>query len=261
VATVRLTVEYDGSAFCGFQWQPHLRTVAGVLESVLARLYDEPVKIAAAGRTDAGVHACGQVVSFTTVRTFPFDRLAVALNGTLPDDVAVRDAAVTNDEFSARFSATERTYVYALLGDRLRSPLLARRAYRVWRPLDVDAMRAAAAPLLGEHDFRSFCTSSSEGGVTVRAVRRLEIERRGNLVRVEIAAGGFLHHMVRTIVGTLVECATGRRFAREMPSVLDARDRQAAGHTAPPHGLYLAGVRYGDGYDSFAEPPLFRWVR
>jgi len=259
VTTVRLTVEYDGSAFCGFQWQPLVRTVAGVLESALARLFDEPVKIAAAGRTDAGVHACGQVVSFTTARTFPFDRLDVALNGTLPGDIAVRDAAVTDDEFSARFGATERTYVYALLEDRLPSPLLARRAYRVWRLLDVDAMRAAAAPLCGEHDFRSFCGLLPGGGVTVRDVRRLEIERRGNLVRVEIAAGGFLHRMVRTIVGTLVECATGRRSPEEMQSVLNARDRRVAGHAAPPHGLYLAGVRYGDGYDSFAEPPLFRW--
>ncbi len=259
MATVRLTVEYDGSAFCGFQWQPHVRTVAGVLESTLARLFAEPVKIAAAGRTDAGVHASGQVVSFKTARAFPFDRLDRALNGTLPRDVAVRDAALAGDEFSARFSATERTYVYAVLDDPRPSPLLARRAYRVWHPLDVETMRAAAALLRGEHDFCSFCASLPEGGITVRDVRRLEIERRGDLVRIEIAANGFLHRMVRTIVGTLVECAAGRRSPAELPALLGARDRRAAGHTAPPHGLYLAGVRYDDGYDSFAEPPLFRW--
>ncbi len=259
MTTVRLTVEYDGSAFSGFQWQPRLRTVADVLESTLTRLFEEPVKVAAAGRTDAGVHACGQVVSFTTARAFPFDRLDLALNAMLPGDVAVRDAAVVAGAFSARFSATERTYVYALLADRRPSPLLARRAYRVWRALDVAAMRDAAAPLRGEHDFRSFCASLPDGGVTVRNVRLLEIERRGDLVRVVIAADGFLHRMVRTIVGTLVECGSGRRLPGEMQSVLAARDRRLAGHTAPPHGLYLAGVRYGDEYDSFAEPPVFRW--
>lgn len=259
MATVRLTVEYDGTAFCGFQWQPQVRTVAGVLEESLSRLFDEPVKIAAAGRTDAGVHACGQVVSFATARAFPFERLDAALNGTLPSDVAVRDAAVAGDEFSARFSAIERTYVYAVLVDRRPAPLLANRAYRVWHSLDVTAMRAAASHLRGERDFRSFCATLPDDGVTVRDVRRLEIERRGDLVRIEIAAGGFLHRMVRTIVGTLVECASGRRSPAEIPSLLDARDRRAAGHTAPAHGLYLAGVRYRDGYDSYAEPPPFRW--
>ena len=259
MATLRLTVEYDGSAFCGFQWQPRLRTVADVLESALARLFQEPVKVAAAGRTDAGVHACGQVVSFTTARTFPLDRLDRALNATLPADVAVRDAAVLNDGFSARFNATERTYVYALLADRRPSPLLARRVYRVWRTLDVEAMRAAAEPLCGERDFRSFCASLPDGGVTVRTVRRLRVERRGDLLRIEIAGDGFLHRMVRTIVGTLVECGSGQRAAGDMLNILAACDRRAAGHTAPPDGLYLAGVRYGDAYDSFAEPPVFRW--
>lgn len=259
MTTVRLTVEYDGSSFCGFQWQPQVRTVAGVFEEALSRLFSEPVKIAAAGRTDAGVHACGQVVSFTTGRTFPFERIALALNGMLPGDVAVRDAAVASDAFSARFSALERTYVYALFHDTRPSPLLARRAYRVVQPLDVEAMRAGAAHLLGEHDFRSFCARLPDDGATVRDLRRLTVERRGNLVRVDVTAGGFLHRMVRTVVGTLVECALGRRAAGDIPAVLRARDRRAAGHTAPPHGLYLAGVRYGDGYDSYAEPPLFRW--
>ena len=229
------------------------------MESALARLLTEPVKVAAAGRTDAGVHACGQVVSFTTSRAFPFERLDMALNALLPNDVAVRDAAVAAGGFSARFNATERTYVYAVLEDRRPSPLLARRAYRVWRALDIAAMRDAASSLPGEHDFRSFCATLPEGGGTVRTVRRLEIERRGSLVRVEIAADGFLHRMVRTIVGTLVECGSGRRSPAVMGSLLAACDRRLAGHTAPPDGLYLAGVRYADGYDSFAEPPLFRW--
>ena len=259
MTTVRLTVEYDGTDFCGLQWQPHVRTVGGVLETALTQLFSEPVKVSSAGRTDAGVHACGQVVSFSTACNFPFDRLRAALNGTLPRDVAVRDATIVHDGFSARFDAVERAYVFALLADRDPSPLCARYVYRVWRPLDVDAMRAATAFLMGEHDFRSFCATPPENGVTVRTVRRLDVERRGDLVRVAIAADGFLHRMVRTIVGTLVECANGLRSPAELPAILDACDRRAAGHTAPPQGLFLAGVRYADGYDSFCDPPIFRW--
>lgn len=253
---MRLTVEYDGARFAGFQWQPQLRTVAGVLEAALARLFGEPLKISAAGRTDAGVHATGQVVSFTARRAFPFDRLGLALHALLPSDVGVREAVVVAPGFSARFSALERTYVYAIDARRERSPLRARYAYHVWKPLDVERMRAAVPAFIGERDFRSFCGIEPENGITVRTVNRLAIERRGHLLRIEIAAAGFLHRMVRTIVGTLIECGTGRRMPEEVAGILAARDRRLAGHNAPPHGLYLAGVRY-DGYDSYAEPPIF----
>jgi tRNA pseudouridine38-40 synthase len=228
------------------------------LEDVLARLLGEPVKVASAGRTDAGVHASGQVVSFSTGSAFPFERLSVALNSELPHDLAIRDSACVESSFSARFSAIERTYVYAIFARPARAPLLTRHAYHVWLPIDLQRVRTAAAALLGERDFRSFCGLLPEGGVTVRDVRRLSVERREDLIRIEISATGFLHRMVRTIVGTLVDCGTGRRAPDEMPAVLAARDRRAAGHTAPPHGLYLAGVRY-DGFDSYGEPPIFRW--
>ncbi|MBV8118285.1 MAG: tRNA pseudouridine(38-40) synthase TruA, partial [Candidatus Eremiobacteraeota bacterium] len=201
--TVRLTLEYDGTNFCGFQWQPAVRTVAGVLEAALSELLAEHVKVAAAGRTDSGVHASGQVVSFSTQRRFPFDRLCIALNAMLPRDIAIRRADVVDDPFSARFSALERTYVYAIYNRAAPAPLLARYAYHVWLPLELQPMRAAAAQLLGEHDFRSFCAELPQSGVTVRAVRELNVERRTDLLRVEIRAGGFLHRMVRTIVGTL----------------------------------------------------------
>ncbi len=220
----------------------------------------EPVSITGAGRTDTGVHASGQVVSFHTTRPFPFERLAIALNANLPADLSVREAHVVPEQFSARFSARERTYVYAILNRPDRSALLAHRAFHVYRELDVDAMRDACAALIGEHDFRSFCGSLPDNGNTVRTVTALSIERRGEFVRVQISADGFLHRMVRTIVGTLVECGTGRRDPREMPAVLAARAREAAGLTAPAHGLYLAGVRYADGYDSYLEPPVFCWT-
>jgi tRNA pseudouridine38-40 synthase len=228
------------------------------LEAALSKLFVEPIKIAGAGRTDSGVHACGQVVSFSTARAFPFDRLCIALNSALPADLTVRDVALVDGTFSARFSAIERAYVYAILARIEPSALLRNAAYHVWRPLDPAPMQEASKALIGTHDFRAFCGTPPEGGVTVRTVRRLTIEPRGNLIRLEIAADGFLHRMVRTIAGTLVECGTGRRDPADLESILASRERSAAGHTAPPQGLYLAGVRYQDGYDSYAEPPLFR---
>jgi len=251
---MRLTVEYDGSEFCGFQWQPGVRTVARVLENALERLLRETVKITGAGRTDSGVHATGQVISFTTTRPFPFERLVVALNALLPRDLSVRDAAEVETGFSARFSAIERTYVYAIRNAPGPSALTDRYAWGVARPLDLEAMRAAGSCLIGEHDFRAF--SAPAEGPAVRNVRRLEIKPLERLVRVEIAAGGFLRHMVRVVIGTLVECGEGRRDPAGMAGVLASADRSRAGVTAPPQGLYLAGVRYPQGYDSYAEPPV-----
>ena len=259
MTTVRCAVEYDGTAFFGFQYQPEKRTVAGALETALSRLFKKETKIAGAGRTDTGVHASGQVVSFRTTRAFPFERLAIAMNSGLPPDVSVRDVAVMPDDFSARFSARERAYVYAILNRSDRSALLAHSAYHVYSRLDLDAMRRGAEALIGEHDFRSFCGMLPDGGITIRKVTRLEIERRGELVRVAIAANGFLHRMVRTIVGTLVECGTGRRDPASVSEILAAKARAAAGLTAPAHGLYLAGVTYADDYNSYQEPPIFRW--
>jgi tRNA pseudouridine38-40 synthase len=253
---LRLTIEYDGTDFCGFQWQPEVRTVASVLEAALSRILGQPIKVTGAGRTDAGVHACGQVVSLATESAFPFDRLARALNSLLPADLAVREAAVVEPGFSARFSARERSYVYVLLNRRARSALTARYAAHVTEPLDLDAMRAAAAALTGEHDFRSFCGTPPQAGGTVRTVRQLTVSREGELVRVAIAADGFLHHMVRAIVGTLLECGRGRRPPEQLPAILAARDRSAAGVNAPACGLYFAGAKFADGYDSFVEPPI-----
>lgn len=233
-----------------------MRTVAGELEGVLTRLMQHPVKITAAGRTDAGVHASGQVVSFKTVAAFPFDRLAIALNSALPDDVSVRDVAIVSDEFSARFSAVERAYVYAIFNRREPSPLLSRYAFHAWRHIDLSRFTEGAQHLIGEHDFRSFCGMLPESGPTIRTVKMLEAKRFGDLIRVEIRADGFLHRMVRTIVGTLAECGMGRCEPSQIAGILEARDRAAAGLTAPPQGLYLAGVRYKDGYDSYKEPPV-----
>jgi tRNA pseudouridine38-40 synthase len=200
------------------------------------------------------VHASGQVVSFAASRPFAPERLALALNALLPRDCSVRDAVEVDDDFSARFSALERTYVYAVLNRRERSALLARCAYHVTRPLDLAAMRAAGACLVGEHDFRPLIAGAT--GPAVRSIGRLEIEPRGELLRIEVAANAFLRHMVRAVVGALLECGGGRRRPEELAEALRQADRPFGAATAPAHGLFLAGVRY-DGYDSFAEPPLF----
>jgi tRNA pseudouridine38-40 synthase len=249
VPTYRAVVEYDGTNFCGLQFQPELRTVAGELERVLSSLFAEPVKIGAAGRTDAGVHASGQVISFRSERAFPVDRLALALNGNLPHDVSVRDAAVVLDGFSARFDAEARTYEYRIINRPMPSALERRFAHHVHRSLDVDLARQAAGALLGEHDFLAFCGVLPARGGTVRQIHALDIERSGDRLVLRITGGGFLHRMVRIAVGTLVEIATGRRDPADIPAILASKDRKRAGYTAPACGLSLIGVRYGD-FDS-----------
>jgi len=255
---LRLTVAYDGTAFSGFQRQPAVRTVAGVLEDTLSKVLGERVAVTGAGRTDAGVHATGQVISLPIARLrVPLERLPLAVNALLPADVKVREAAEVAGDFSARFSARSRAYVYAVRTAALPDPLSARHAAHVPYPVDDGRVREACAHLVGEHDFRSFCGVLPENGITVRRIEEIAVERRGVLLRIEIRADGFLHRMVRTIVGTVLECGWGRRDPQSIPAVLAARSRAAAGRTAPPQGLYLAGVRYPDGYDSFAEPPIF----
>lgn len=238
-----------------------MRTVAGVLEAALSRLFNEPIKVTGAGRTDSGVHATGQVVSLTTTASFAFERLPFALNALLPDDCSVRESAITHTAFSARFSARERTYIYAILNRPQPSALLGRYVWHVSQRLDLAAMQAAAEQVLGEHDFRAFCgsppvDSAGEPSSTIRTLSRFSVEQRGALVRLEVVANGFLHRMVRTLVGTVTECGRGPRAPGEMAQILADGDRTKAGRVAAATGLYLAGVRYDDGYDSFAEPPI-----
>jgi tRNA pseudouridine38-40 synthase len=245
VPTYRAVVEYDGTNFCGLQFQPELRTVAGELERVLSALFTETVKISAAGRTDAGVHASGQVISFRSERDFPIERLALALNGNLPHDVSVRQAQLVPDGFSARFDAERRTYEYRIINRPMPSALDRRFAHHVHRPLDVELARSAVAALLGEHDFVAFCGVLPERGGTVRQIHSVDIDRSGDRIVVRISGGGFLHRMVRITVGTLIEIATARRPPDDIPAVLASKDRKRAGYTAPAAGLALVGVRYG----------------
>jgi tRNA pseudouridine38-40 synthase len=242
-------VEYDGTDFSGFQYQPTQRTIAGELEMALSRLFDQPIKVTAAGRTDAGVHAVGQVVSYTAHDAFPVDRLAVALNSALPPDISARDAERVAPTFSARLSALERCYAYVVLNRAEPSAVLRRYAHFEHRTLDLERLRRACSALVGTYDFMSFCGVLPDSGGTVRTVHAIDAERRGDLIVIRARADGFLHRMVRIAVGTLLEIASGRRDEDSLPAILAARDRRAAGLTAPAQGLFLVGVRY-DGFNS-----------
>ena len=244
---VRLTVEYDGTDFVGWQRQPNGRSVQEVLEKALAELLGKVVPTAAAGRTDAGVHALGQVVAFDAPRALPPKAYVRGLSGLLPGDVAVVEAAEVPAEFDPRRWATGKRYRYLISRRQVRAPLLRRTHWEVFSALDVEAMQAASAPLLGMHDFTSFRAADCEAPHPRRTLRELEVQTVGAILRIEVEGTAFLKHMVRNIVGSLVEVGRGRRAPGWIEEVLTAKDRTRAGPTAPAHGLTLVEVTYGSG--------------
>jgi len=247
VASFRLTLEYDGRDFQGWQVQPGgRRTVQGVLEAAVARVTGAAeLRLVGAGRTDAGVHAEGQVAGLAVETGLPPERLARALNGVLPADLAVRACEAAPEGFHARYDATGKHYRYAIWNGPARSPLREARFHRVPSALDLAAMAAAAGQLVGRHDFASFQAAGSAVRSTERTVTRLDVEGepRGE-VRLEVEGEGFLRHMVRILAGTLIDVGLGRTGAGELVTILAARDRRRAGRTAPARGLTLLRVAY-----------------
>ncbi len=247
----RLTVAYDGSDFHGSAESAGVRTVLGELRAATERVVQRPVELTGSGRTDAGVHGHGQVVTLDLPTSTDLDRLAHSLNRLLGPEIAVRDASWADEEFDARFSATSRSYRYHVWNDRVHDPLLARTAWHVPEHLDLVAMNAATVHLLGEHDFASFCRRPKVGDgfpekSLVRILQRAGWERvdESPLLRFTIEASSFCHQMVRSIVGTLVDTGLGRRSPESMAATLAALDRDAAGRVAPPHGLVFWETRY-----------------
>ncbi|RJQ48376.1 MAG: tRNA pseudouridine(38-40) synthase TruA [Gammaproteobacteria bacterium] len=250
---IALGLEYDGAAFCGWQIQDAARSVQACVEQALSRVADHPVRVICAGRTDAGVHALGQVVHFDTGAARTPRAWVFGANTYLPHDVSVLWAQPMSGEFHARFSAIARHYRYVILNRAVRPAVGHTRVSWCYRPLDVARMDQGAQYLAGEHDFSAYRAVTCQAKHALRTVYRLHIARHGELVVLEISANAFLHHMVRNIAGVLMEIGSGARepvWARE---VLESRDRTLGGVTAPPQGLTLAGVDYPA---HFGLPPL-----
>jgi tRNA pseudouridine38-40 synthase len=244
---LKLTLAYDGGAYAGWQVQPDKPTVQGTLEAALRQITQEGVRVTAAGRTDAGVHALGQVVGFATATRLSNADLQRALNAVLPADIAVLSLADASEGFHATRDAVAKRYRYQIHNGRTPSVFDRHFAWHYPQPLDARAMHEAGQALVGRHDFSSFETAGSERPDSIRTIHELSVARGEELserVTVEVAGDGFLYNMVRTIVGTLVDVGVGARDVNWPAAVLAACDRREAGQTAPPHGLFLVNVSY-----------------
>ncbi len=242
---VKLVIEYDGTRYVGWQVQPNGPSVQAEVERALATLHKGPRRVTAAGRTDAGVHARGQVVSFPEERPLPPVAYVKGMNALLPEDVAIRAASLEPDGFDARRSARGKRYRYVIENGETRAPLGRLQAWQLFVRLDVPAMREAATHLLGRHDFAAFQAADCACDHAVREVRRLDVlGEAGGRIELVFEATAFVKHMVRNVVGTLVEVGQGKRPAGSLPALLATLDRREAGPTAPPQGLCLEEVFY-----------------
>lgn len=242
-----LTICYDGTGYHGWQIQQNAVSVQQVFQEALVRVLHEKPDIKGCSRTDSFVHAREYCISLKTEHTIPCARLLGALNHFLPEEIAVLDCREVSPDFHARYSCIGKEYVYQIWNNPVRNPFLNHRALHYWYALDLDKLNEAAACYLGAHDFSSFCTlDARERGNMVRTVTKAECGREGDLVTFTVAADGFLYNMVRIMVGTLLRVAQGKLQPRDIPGIIEAKDRKAAGPTAPPCGLYLNHVYYED---------------
>lgn len=241
---IKLTLSYDGTNYAGYQIQDNAVTVQGVLENAIESLTGERVSTVASGRTDAGVHALGQVVSFETNSTVPPERFYKALNTYLPDDVRVTKSEIADDGFNARKSAKKKTYEYNLYLSDIELPLKERYSVRILENTDISKIKKGAKVVCGEHDFKCMCSTGSSAKTTVRKIYSVKVKRQGNDLKITVTGNGFLYNMVRIMVGTLVQIGLNEKTVKDLKTALYTGDRTLAGKTFPAKGLCLTKVQY-----------------
>ncbi len=241
---IKLILQYDGTCYHGFQIQPTVTTIQGVLEETVLKTLGESVKVNGCSRTDAGVHAVRYCAGFNLNNPIPAEKIALVMNNALPDDIRILSSEEVSEEFHPRFSTVAKKYVYTLNTDPEAGVFTKNYEWQLRKSLDVEAMKKAAAHFIGEHDFRSFMTRGTDMEVTVREVFSLDVEADGNLVRIYIKADGYLYNMVRIITGTLVKVGEGRLSPDDIAEIIEKKDRSYAGPTAPPQGLALYEIYY-----------------
>lgn len=241
---VKLTVAYDGTNYCGWQVQPNGITVQEVLNQCLSEFTGENIETIGASRTDAGVHALGNVAVFDTEMRMPGDKFSFALNQRLPEDIRIQKSEEVDADFHPLYVKSQKTYEYRILNCRFPIPTERFYSHFTYIPLDVDKMKEAASYLIGEHDFKSFCGTGAQVKTTVRTVKEIQIEKSGDRITIRITGEGFLYNMVRIIAGTLMDIGGGLYPPEKMKEILEAKDRKKAGPTAPARGLTLMKIQY-----------------
>lgn len=243
---VKLVVAYDGTAYSGWQVQPNGLTIEEVLNTHLTELLREPIHVIGASRTDAGVHAMGNVAVFDTSARMPAEKISYAMNTRLPADIRIQDSREAPKDFHPRFTRTIKTYEYRICNRTFLNPMERLYSLFYYRPLDVEAMKRAAAYLVGEHDFSSFCTHKPEITNHVREIYSFTVEKSGDLITLRVRGSGFLYNMVRILAGTLIRVGVGMFSPEDIPAILEAKNRDLAGETARPEGLTLMKIEYPD---------------
>ena len=241
---VKLTVAYDGTNYCGWQVQPNGITVQEVLNQCLSEFTGENIETIGASRTDAGVHALGNVAVFDTEMRMPGDKFSFALNQRLPEDIRIQKSEEVDADFHPRYVKSQKTYEYRILNCRFPIPTERFYSHFTYIPLDVDKMKEAASYLIGKHDFKSFCGTGAQVKTTVRTVKEIQIEKSGDRITIRITGEGFLYNMVRIIAGTLMDIGGGLYPPEKMKEILEAKDRKKAGPTAPARVLTLMKIQY-----------------
>ena len=241
---IGIVVAYDGTNYSGWQIQPNGVTIQGILNETLSSLLGEPIEVMGASRTDAGVHALGNVAVFDTTTRIPGEKISYALNQFLPEDIRIQLSEEVEPDFHPRYCDSEKTYQYRILNRRFPVPTERLYSYFYHYSLDVEKMREATSYVIGQHDFASFCGAGAQVRSTVRTITAMEVFREGDMITIQVSGTGFLYNMVRILAGTLIEIGNGQYPPERMEEILKACSREAAGPTAPAHGLTLMGIRY-----------------